>query len=148
MNETQFVGARFYVDRQLNVTKIGGHITQTGWNFFGAIVALNSSSDLPDGYPFSVGDVVASTVFNPGYPSSDYRTPLSVTLSPGYYGLVFGTEALGSTNGYGILPYWGQTSFAHGIMNELFLCSKFHRTQAGEPLPIGFKKGVIAFLLR
>ncbi|HIJ52844.1 MAG TPA: hypothetical protein HPP66_06775 [Planctomycetes bacterium] len=112
VNETQFVGARFYVDRQLNVTKIGGHITQTGWNFFGAIVALNSSSDLPDGYPFSVGDVVASTVFNPGYPSSDYRTPLSVTLSPGYYGLVFGTEALGSTNGYGILPYWGQTSFA------------------------------------
>ena len=113
VDNTQFIGARFYIDRNLEVTRIGGHITQVvyGANFFGAIVSLSGSSGLPNGYPFTIGEVVASTVFDPGYPSSDYRTPLSVALTPGYYALIFGTDALGSTNGYGIMPSLGQTSY-------------------------------------
>ena len=113
VDETQFIGARFYVDRRLEVTQIGGHIAQGifGADFFGAIVSLSGPGDLPDGYPFTAGDVVASTVFDPGYFSSDYRTPLSVELNPGYYALVFGTDALGSTNGYGMMPFAGQTSY-------------------------------------
>ncbi|MDH4241634.1 MAG: DNRLRE domain-containing protein, partial [Phycisphaerae bacterium] len=110
---SQYIGARFYVDRRLEVTQIGGHIAQAifGADFFGAIVSLSGPSDLPDGYPFTYSEVVASTVFDPGYFSSDFRTPLSVELNPGYYALVFGTDTLGSANGYGIMPYLGQTSF-------------------------------------
>jgi len=109
----QFAGARFYIDRRLEVTQIGGHINQVyvGADFFGAIVSLSGPSDLPDGYPFTYSEVVASTVFDPYYFSTDYRTPLSVELNPGYYALVFGTDALGSANGYGIMPFYGQTSF-------------------------------------
>ncbi|MHC4098810.1 MAG: GEVED domain-containing protein, partial [Planctomycetota bacterium] len=106
----QFEG---YLVDYTEVTQIGGHIAQAnfGADFFGAIVSLSGMSDLPNGYPFSGGEVIASTVFDPGFFSSDFRTPLSVELNPGYYALVFGTDALGSVNGYGIMPYLGQTSY-------------------------------------
>lgn len=113
VSTNQYMGTRFYVDRQLEVTQIGGHIAQAvfGADFFGAIVSLTGPSALPLGYPFTAGEVKASTVFDPGIFSSDFRTPLSVILTPGYYALIFGTDVLGSANGYGIMPYAGQTSF-------------------------------------
>jgi hypothetical protein len=109
----QYLGARFYFQRGIEVTLIGGHITQWnyGANFFGAIVPLSGPYDLPAGNPFTAGEVVASTVFNPSVPSTDFRAPLSVILSPGYYALIFGTNALGSTGGEGAMPYLGQTSY-------------------------------------
>jgi len=105
----QFIGSRFYVNQQVEVTAIGGHLTEwTAGNLFGAIIALTGPDDLPDGSPFYSPEVVASTVFDPGYPSSDFRTPLAVTLQPGYYALVFGTDELGASNGEGAMPYGGQ----------------------------------------
>jgi len=105
-----FMGSRFYIAQQVQVTAIGGHILEwTSGNLFGAIVYLDSASDLPNGYPFA-GEVVASTVFDPGMPSSDFRTPLSVTLTPGYYALIFGSGRFGSTGGEGALPYVGQSN--------------------------------------
>jgi len=105
----QFIGSRFYVNQQVEVTAIGGHLTEwTAGNLFGAIIALTGPDDLPDGSPFYSPEVVASTVFDPGYPSSDFRTPLAVTLQPGYYALVFGTYELGASNGEGAMPYGGQ----------------------------------------
>jgi len=113
LDNTQYLGARFYINRRLEVSQIGGHIAQSVsyGNFFGAIVSLSGTELLPPGNPFLGSEVLASTVFNPGLPSSDYRTPLSVTLRRGYYGLIFGTDALGSSYGDGGMPYEGQTSF-------------------------------------
>jgi len=113
VDSTQYMGARFYFQRGIEVTLIGGHITQwnLGANFFGAIVPLSGPFDLPAGNPFTAGEVVASTVFNPGYPSTDFRAPLSVTLSPGYYALIFGTNALGSIGGEGVMPDYLQTAY-------------------------------------
>ncbi|NIP22952.1 MAG: hypothetical protein GWN67_03010 [Phycisphaerae bacterium] len=113
LSTDQYMGTRFYVDRQYEVTQIGGHLAQAnvGGNFFGAIVALTGPSAVPLGYPFNASEVVASTVFDPGIFSNDFRAPLSVILTPGYYALVFGTNELGSSNGYGIMPFGGQTSF-------------------------------------
>ncbi len=106
-----FMGSRFYVGQDVQVTAIGGHMLEwTAGNFFGAIVSLSGPSDLPDGYPFTTGEVVASTVFDPGFPSSDFRTPLSVTLTPGYYALIFGSGRFGSMGGEGALPYADQTN--------------------------------------
>jgi len=105
-----FIGSRFYIDRTAQVTAIGGHLTEgTTGNMFGAIVRIHNSTDFPDGEPFESGEVVASVVFDPGYPSSDYRVPLSVELAPGWYVLVFGSGWLGSTPGEGVMPDYGQT---------------------------------------
>jgi hypothetical protein len=113
LSDTRYMGARFYFQRGIEVTQIGGHMSRLsfGGNLFGAIVPLSGPFDLPAGNPFIAGEVVASTVFDPGYPSTDFRAPLSVTLSPGYYALIFGTNALGSIGGYGAMPYFGQTSY-------------------------------------
>jgi hypothetical protein len=105
-----FLGSRFYIGQQAQVTAIGGHML-SGWpedDIFGAIVKLNSASDLPKGYPFSGTEVVAHVQFTPNYPSTDFRAPLSVTLAPGYYALVFGSGLYGAT-GTAIMPYAGQS---------------------------------------
>ncbi|MHC4742135.1 MAG: SdrD B-like domain-containing protein, partial [Planctomycetota bacterium] len=110
INSDFFMGSRFYVDRTVNVTSIGGHLVEwQGGAFFGAIVSLSNMYDLPNGFPFLGAEVVASTVFDPGYPSSDFRTPLSVTLWPGSYALIFGSGEFGAFNGVGAMPYSGQT---------------------------------------
>jgi hypothetical protein len=91
---TQFIGSRFYIDRQTAVTAVGGHILGTG-TLFGAIVSLGGSTSLPTGHPFG-SELLATTVFNAPTTSIDVRAPLSVTLAPGYYGLVFGSGLFGA----------------------------------------------------
>ena len=44
---------------------------------------------LPSGNPFD-GTTLASTTFDPGFPSFDVLTPLSVLLNPGDYAVIFG----------------------------------------------------------
>jgi len=111
INSIWFMGSRFYIAQQVQVTAFGGHMLEwTAGNLFGAIVSLDSDSDLPDGYPFYTSEVVASTVFDPGMPSRDFRTPLSVTLTPGNYALIFGSGRFGSTGGEGAMPYTGQSN--------------------------------------
>lgn len=118
---TQFLGARFYVPTTVQVTAIGGHLVQFpgGGSLFGAIVPLSGPMGLPTGSPFD-GSVVASTTFVADFPSSDYRTPLSVVLEPAWYGLIFGSGELGASAGFGAamplnnLPLFGPPSFHWG----------------------------------
>jgi hypothetical protein len=105
-----FMGSRFYIGNPVQVTAIGGHLF-AGWpedDIFGAIVRLDGLNDLPNGFPFVSGDVVAYTLFTPNYPSSDFRAQLSVLLEPGYYGLVFGSGLYGAT-GSAYMPNGGQS---------------------------------------
>jgi hypothetical protein len=48
--------------------------------------------------------VVGSTVFDPPYPSEDILAPLSATLNPGSYALIFGTDRFGASARGGVMP--------------------------------------------
>jgi len=95
----QILGARFNISEPTQVTAIGGHlyVGVGSGSIFGAIVALNGPNALPQGALLLPEEVVASTVFVGPYPSSDFRTSLSVMLAPGTYGLVFGSGQFGAT---------------------------------------------------
>ncbi len=75
----QYLGAGFHVSSPVHVTQVGGHMVSStlGGRFppagsiFGVIVRLSGQGALPSGSPFDSGGVVASTLFNPGYPSVD-----------------------------------------------------------------------------
>ncbi len=115
---SQFIGSRFYLSEEREITAIGGHLTElAAGNVFGAIISLSSIYDLPTGSPFVGPEVVASTVFDAPYPSTDFRTPLSVTLPAGFYALVFGTDDLGASGGLGVMPSLGQVE----IENPTFI---------------------------
>jgi len=99
LSTSQFLGSRFSVTETFEVTAIGGHMFSGNIpTLFGAIVDM--SGPLPAGSPFTGGEVLASTVFtaNDGF-STDFSTPLSVTLPPGDYALVFGSGEFGATGG-------------------------------------------------
>ncbi|MHC4345251.1 MAG: hypothetical protein ACYSUP_11260, partial [Planctomycetota bacterium] len=128
---TQFTGSRFHVSHQVEVTKIGGHMAGSG-DFFGAIISLSGSGTLPQGSPFSEAEVVASVVFTPSSPSTDYRTSLSVVLDPGYYALVFGSGELGAYGGSGWMAYEMQENLP-GSSYFFWDGSKWHHTNPDPP---------------
>ncbi len=110
-DEYNIVGSRFYVSEETQVTSIGGHMLRynSSSTCFGVIIDLSSSNDMPNGFPFDGWDDVASTTFVPPYPSYDFRTPLSATLSPGWYAIVFGSGFFGSSSfGQALTPTSGQ----------------------------------------
>lgn len=100
-------GARFYLDTPVLVEEVGGHFVKlagtTGGTFYGAIVRLDSETDLPDSRDLSTPDVLGSTVI--GFPdvSSDVYGELDLRLEPGWYGVVFGSGRFGA-NGVGGAP--------------------------------------------
>lgn len=94
----QFSGARFSLATTFEVSAVGGALQSSGapGDIFAAVVRLGPSG-LPQGLPFNTGEVLASTIFNPGTPGSDLLVPLSVSLPPGDYGLVVGTGLFGAS---------------------------------------------------
>jgi hypothetical protein len=113
LSGSQFLGSRFYLSEEREITAIGGHLAEDiAGNLFGAILGLSSISDLPPGSPFIGFEVKASTVFDGPLPSTDFRTPLSVTLPAGYYAVVFGSDELGASGGNGVMPELGQTNIS------------------------------------
>ena len=101
----QYLGSRFQVTSTVNVEQIGGHMARRDIGndlFFGAILSIAGENALPSGNPVD-GNWLASTTFDPGTPSTDVRTPLSVTLTPGWYALIFGSGQFGTT-GRGAMP--------------------------------------------
>ncbi len=101
VSTTQFIGSRFHVDQAVEVTGIGGHLGSDG-TIFGALVSLDSPTALPSGSPI-VSDPLAVTTFDAGLRSRDLVVPLSATLEPGDYALIFGSGWFGAT-GTGFLP--------------------------------------------
>ncbi len=99
---TQFYGWRFKLTKAVEITHVGGHLLGNfsgDSTIFGAIISLSSPNALPTGNPFTTGEVLASTTLTPTAPSSEILVPLSVTLKPGNYALVFGS---GLFNAFGI----------------------------------------------
>lgn len=98
--DMQYLGSRFHVNQTVHVTGVGGYLSGSGFGnqqIFAAILSLASPTALPIGHPIDPGELVAATAFDPGRPGSDVRTPLSATLAPGDYALVFGSGQFGAT---------------------------------------------------
>jgi hypothetical protein len=98
----QFLGARFLLNDAVSVTSIGAHIGGFG-TYFGALIRLSSADDLPDTANLTSPDVVGHTILNAVSPSTVSFAPLPVVLTPGFYGLVFGSGLFGAT-GDGYMP--------------------------------------------
>jgi hypothetical protein len=100
ISTAQFVGWRFQTTQTLTVDHVGGHllsIPDEPGDIFAAIVRLPSITSVPAGAPFNPDEIVATTTFTPPFPSAEVFTPLSTTLTPGAYTLVFGTGLFGAT---------------------------------------------------
>jgi hypothetical protein len=100
VNSDVYVGVRFDVTTSIATTKIGGHFVGHPFNdapeFFGALVRLSGPADLPDSDDLSTPDVVGQTLLSFTNPSSVSFGQLNVNLSPGWYGLVFGSGLFGT----------------------------------------------------
>lgn len=100
----EYVGWRFATSVPMAVEQVGGHMYdssgQTG-EIVAALVRLASLTSTPTGSPFTESELLAKTTFLPGNPSNDFFVPLSATLIPGSYMLVFGTGFYGTTGGAG-----------------------------------------------
>jgi hypothetical protein len=107
ITEAQYVGWRFEIDTALRVDAIGGHLLGLpnvgNGQIFGALIQLASIEAFPEGDPFTPEETLASVVFQPPLPSVELLVPLAVTLEPGAYALVFGSNLFGAT-GNGAIP--------------------------------------------
>jgi hypothetical protein len=103
----QFIGVRFHTVEWIAVDHIGGNLfapegSLGDRSLFGAIVSLSGPAALPSGDPTSFVPL-AHVTFVPTVESGDIRIPLSATLAPGDYALIFGSGLFGAS-GYGIMP--------------------------------------------
>jgi hypothetical protein len=107
ITELQYVGWRFEIATALEVDAIGGHLLGLpnvgNGQIFGALIRLASVDVFPEGDPFTPEETLATVVFQPPLPSVELLVPLSVTLEPGAYALVFGSNLFGAT-GNGAIP--------------------------------------------
>jgi len=104
LTSTQFLGSRFSITDTVSVDNVGGHLYHfDAGNLFASIVSLSSPTALPTGTPFNTGELMASTTFSGALLSSDVLIPLSVTLAPGDYALIFGS-GLFAASGSGAMP--------------------------------------------
>lgn len=118
VSATNYVGWRFKVNATTAVTEVGGHLGAITGNLFAAIISLTALDAMPQGAPFADGTVKASTSFTPPSPSADFRTPLSTSLAPGSYALIFGSgkfnaagTAMAAINGQANITPTTQSSY-------------------------------------
>jgi hypothetical protein len=99
----QFLGVAFTLSRAAKISAIGGHISSEG-SLFAAVVRLPSGTAVPSFAPADLpANVVAHVVFKAPEKSGDFIVPVSVTLPPGAYGLMFGSGMFGA-EGSGFMP--------------------------------------------
>jgi hypothetical protein len=95
----QWIGARFTVAQSVQVDHIGTNLAGAS-TIFGAIVPLSDPGGLPPLPPAQIASyALASATFTAPASVADMSVPLSVTLAPGNYGLVFGVGAFGASGG-------------------------------------------------
>jgi len=111
VSATNYVGWRFKVNATTAVTEVGGHLGAITGKLFAAIISLTALDAMPQGAPFADGTVKASTSFTPPSPSAEFRTPLSTSLAPGAYALIFGSGKF-SASGTAMAAINGQANIS------------------------------------
>jgi hypothetical protein len=95
----QWVGARFSITQPVVVDHIGANL-EGAETIFGAIVPLSGPGGLPSMPPSQIESyALAATAFPVTLTIADYSAPLSVSLMPGDFGVVFGVDAFGGNGG-------------------------------------------------
>ena len=99
----QFLGARFPLSSRVMLVSVGAEFQNSYGSCFAALVPLSSMTALPvgnpgAGVPFNPGEVLAYRTFslNVGGTPQIVTVPFSGELSPGVYGVVFGTGLFGT----------------------------------------------------
>jgi hypothetical protein len=106
VSDFAFTGVRFELTQPAVTTRVGGHfVIDPGHDdsFFGAIVRLHSSMDFPDSGDLSTSDVLGHTLLSFPNTSAEVFGDLELSLSAGWYALVFGSGLFGAT-GQGAAP--------------------------------------------
>jgi hypothetical protein len=104
INQFVFTGVRFELTQPVITSQVGGHfVSQVGGTFFGAIVRLESGSDFPNSSDLSSPDVLGASVLSFPATSAEVYGDLSLSLTPGWYVLVFGSGLFGAS-GDGAAP--------------------------------------------
>jgi hypothetical protein len=100
---SSLIAATFTLAQQSHVTGVGGVFTQfgDGGSIFASLIAAPAAQTSVTAGSLP-GLSLANAVFTPPEDGSDATTPLSVTLSPGTYELVFGSGLFGATGYSGL----------------------------------------------
>ncbi len=99
------IGAAFTLSQTTSITAIGAQFGgYPSGSIFGAIVSLNPQTLLPS---FAKSDLVSNSLAHvvfavPQATAIDLSQPLSLTLGPGTYGVVFGSGLFGATGYAGL----------------------------------------------
>ncbi len=115
VSSTQSVATRITVTSPTKLVAAIGHFSHGSGTLFVAVVPLSSLTAVPVGTaaaetPFNAGEVIASSTFTlPSGFSGRVTVPLSADLTPGVYGVVFGSGYLGATGSGGMLRYSSTT---------------------------------------
>jgi len=110
INKYAFEGIRFQITASTQVNEIGGRFSSSevfaSSSIFGALVSLSSATDVPDSLTLNTPDVLRTgLLYVPPRSNGDVSLDISsITLAPGYYGVVFGSGLFGAT-GNVQMPY-------------------------------------------
>lgn len=89
----QSVGVKFHVSESVTTGSIGGffapYAAGVEAEIVGAIVRLDGPDDFPDSFDLTTSDVLAQTRIRISEPAGDFAGELSVTLTEGWYAVVF-----------------------------------------------------------
>ncbi len=94
----QFVGVKFHVSAPVRIGSIGGffapYAVGVEADIVGAVVRLDGPNDFPDSFDLSTGDVLGKTLIHVAEPAADCSGDLAVTLTEGWYALVFAATGI------------------------------------------------------
>ena len=102
LGDTSWFMHRFEITQATELETIGGNFQSffsSPISLFGAVVSLTSSSDYPNANNLSTADLLGTTLLtvpHTGVNGQDVSAPLSLSLNPGWYAMVFGSDGFGA----------------------------------------------------
>lgn len=89
----QYLGVKFHVSKPVRTGSIGGYFAPYApgveADIIGAIVKLDGPHDFPNSFDLTTNDVLGKTLIHISEPAGDFAGELSLTLTEGWYALVF-----------------------------------------------------------
>jgi hypothetical protein len=96
-----FSGMNFEITQPTRLSRIGAYFTNSG-SVFGAVFRTDGFTGVPNPANLSGSDVVATTLINVPTGGGDASGTVDVTLTPGWYGVLFGSGKFGATSSNGL----------------------------------------------
>lgn len=108
----QYLGVKFYVATPVTTGSVGGYLAPYAagveTEIVGAIVRLDGPHDFPNSFDLTADDVLGQTPIRVSEPAGDFAGDLAVTLSEGWYALIFAATGLKDRNN-AIMPRLNRT---------------------------------------